>query len=211
MSEFPAAEAFQRLLETWLLRVHWVGVPLCLLLIPLFPAVPPGYTLSLALGLATANALLTWMLNAPATSGGLLLIGALSTAVEWVVGLAIVVVCCQDAESTGIALGILLALVAIATARFGALGLVGSELAVGASGVALYEFGGSPMLPSGLMLGRWEAVLLPVGLVLGAVVQARTQAFRWTPARPWERYRICRAASLRCCCSWRTPARATSR
>lgn len=176
----PNNRAFRQLLERWLLRVRWAGVPLCLLLIPLFPAVPVPRILTLALSLAAANGLLTW-LHDRSTQEQINVIRSLGMALEWSTGLAIIFLCCRDPTSTTIALGILTTLVAMTTARYGLPGLLGAELAAGATGLALFAWlmstfsTPSPLL---LMLGRWEAILLPIGLVTGALLRAREEAFR---------------------------------
>lgn len=177
------------LLEAWLARIRWSGVPLGLLLPVLFPPLSWPLTVTLAVGLILGNGALSWLLAQPVTAARLRIVRGCAAALEWAAGLWVIALRGWDVTSKEV--GVLLVLVVLGGVRYGLRGVIGA--AVG-SGVAVGVLAGVQWGVLGTLsargmaktLAEWEPLILLMALTVGALIRAGSEWFDWELAR-WER------------------------
>ncbi len=182
----------QQVLEAALLRVRWATVPLCLLLVPLFPSVTAALVIGLAMVLGLGNAALAWLLRAETSppEHRLRLVGWLATGLEWGIALGVLLAFAGDPPSNAPAL--LPLLVLITTARFGLPGLLGSVLAAalaicGLEAAQVYALEVVTASAARPVVIGWLLLIAATALVTHGLLQAASAYLQWEAAH-WERW-----------------------
>lgn len=182
--------ARQWLLAVWMIRIRWSAVPLCLLLVPLFPTISGPYAVVIALTLGLGNAGIAWLLHVGPSPARLRLARRCATSLEWTVGLGILALLSHEPTSRTPAL--LLLLILLAAVRYGLPGLLSAVLASGVMVVNLlaaqvFVLDVLDAHAAGAELKGWLLLLVVTALVVGGLIQATAERRRWEQKR-WNHY-----------------------
>lgn len=169
----PSALACRWWLETWLVRVRWFVVPLCLAPLLHSPTASRSLTISIAVGLGLGNAAIARLLHREPSAERLRLVYRLTTALEWAVTLGAIAL--QSHDPTRATLALLLLRLPADGVRYGlpgvaraALGSVVIIATLAAAQVRIFA-----VLPAAVALRAgllWAEVVAVMALIVGGLL-----------------------------------------
>jgi DNA-binding CsgD family transcriptional regulator len=160
-------------LETWLVRVRWCVVPLCLAPLLHSPTVSRPLTILIALGLGLGNAGIGRLIRGEPSRERLCLVYRLATALEWAVTLAAIVLQSHDPARATPALlllrlpadGVRYGLPGVARAAFGSVLIIGALATAQVRVLAVLP--AAVALRAGLL---WAEVVAVMALIVGGLL-----------------------------------------
>lgn len=172
--------------EIWLTRVRWCGVPLGLLLIPLFPTVSRPLTVVLVAALTLGNLWMGRLLRRQPDPTRLRAARRLATALDWTIGLGVIGLRGHDPRSDAQALLLVLILLTgtrhrlrgVIVATLLAVLVVGAQVATQA--LVLDVLHARAAIQTLIV---WELLVGLMALVVGGMVRAGDAWFDWEIAR----------------------------
>lgn len=196
-----SALIYRRYFADALLRIRWGAVPLCLLVVPLYPPAPKWPILLLAFLLGIGNLALTWLLQNRSLSPArrLRLEATFGTALEWTVGVGTMGALNRD-PNTHAPVALLL-LMLLTACRFGMRGLLWATVAATLSGggfvasqLAVVDLidaaeARNQLVGWGLLIGATAVVL--GGLIQFAMACSCWERQRWKSRSMTERRMAC--------------------
>lgn len=197
--------AHRWLLEIWLTRIRWAGVPLALALPLLSPLVATTAAAALAVGIAFANGALARFLSRDQCRQRLRAARALATGLDWGIALAVIALRARDADNDVLLL--LLLLIVLAGARYrlrGALTAACTAVVVAGAWLSLRVLApqGLDVVTAARDLAEWALAAGLTALIVGGQVRAcgewlaREQARREGERREEETWRCRERARL---------------
>lgn len=178
------------LFERSLVRIRWAAIPLCLVLIPLFPSLSVPLVVALVLMIGAANAWMARLLDGDPCANRLRLVQGGATFVDWTIALGSMALFSGEVANRTPAL--LLLLVLTTTIRYGQVSLVISTLSAFAIVTGLLVAATITQSASNSSVVRevWLAWMLLIGVstcIGSGLVQARSRFDDWQQER-WVRY-----------------------
>lgn len=158
-----SAAARRWLLEAILVRARWCAVPICLLLIPLFPFIPWLLLVLVALGFGVGNAVVVWLLRGDISPTWFARTARLASVLDWLGVLGVIGAFSGELEAGSPSL--LLLLLGLAGLRSGLRGLIIATVGAALTVVILVEV--QVQVHGVLTADRALALLVSWGLLFG--------------------------------------------